>query len=418
MKELYKVIGVLLLHAGFFSCTQSDEDIIPDNQLPVEQAYTTGLPVLVVNTSGTPITSKEEWVRNAQLSLFMPNGEEVVHVTTSIRGRGNVTWKRYPKKPFSLKLQDRVGLLDMKPCKRWVLLANWGDRTLLRNDVTFEIARRTSLEWTPKGAPIELILNSTYMGAYYLCEKVQADTSRLCLTEEETLPSESDYLMELDAYFDEKNKFHSLVCNLPYEFQFPDDEKLSNEQFTYMEQYVMQMEQALFSDERLMAGEYEEWIDPLSFVDWWIVNELVYNKEAGKPRSVYVFKRHGEKLKAGPVWDFDFKTFTPQGDIYVAKQFPYLQRMFRNPKFCQLAKKRWDELRPLMKDIPEYINQQASFLERSQAQNIQLWPINKRSNGDEQLNYSEAIKRMKSSFMLRMAVIDEFLFNISKQFIQ
>lgn len=413
MRKWRIVIGLLLLHAFLFSCSQSrdeeETDFVPSRKLPVEQAYTTGLPVLIVNTNGTPVTSKEKWINDAQLELVMPSGETVLQTTTSIRGRGNITWKLYPKKPYNLKLNERTSLLGMNAAKRWVLLANWADRTLLRNDVAFEIARRTSLEWTPQGEPIELILNDTYMGSYYLCEKVQADPARLSLTEEKASPPESDYLMEIDAYYDEENKFKSAVYELPYEFRFPDDDKLSDEQFDYMREYIRQTEEALASDECLMEGEYEKWIDTQSFVDWWIVNELVYNKETGKPRSVYVYKRHGERLKAGPVWDFDFKTFTPQDTIFVAKQFPYLRRMFLNPAFRQLAKERWAELCPLMESIPEYIDSRASLLGRSQEQNNLMWLINKTANGDEKLDYASAIERMKASLQLRMTVIDRFL---------
>ena len=74
-----------------------------------------------------------------------------------------------------------------------------------------------------------------------------------------------------------------------------------------------------------------------------------------------------------------------------------------------MAKKRWAELRPQLENIPEYIDKRALQLERSQAMNIQLWPITKRSNGDELLNYAEAITKMKDSFLLRMTVIDQFL---------
>ena len=411
MKKHYQTItGLCLLHAVLLSCSQSEyEDFLPNNPLPVETAYTTGLHVLTIATHGRPVVSKKEWIRDAQLEFATPEGKTTLQVLTDIKGRGNATWKRYPKKPYSLKLNEKISLLGMKPAKRWVLLANWADRTLLRNDVTFEIARRTSLEWTPRGEPVELILNGTYLGAYYLCEKVQADSARLVLTVDDGMPSESDYLMEVDAYFDEENKFHSAVYQLPYEFRFPDDNKLSSEQFAYFEGYIRQMEESIFSDKRLQAGEYTEWLDPLSFIEWWIVNELVYNKETGTPRSVYVYKRHGERLKAGPVWDYDFKTFTPNHNIFVADQFPYMKRLFLHYEFCQMAKKRWAELRPQLENIPEYIDKRALQLERSQAMNIQLWTITKRSNGDELLNYAEAITKMKDSFLLRMTVIDQFL---------
>lgn len=397
------------------SCNDAnDED--DDRQSPVvlpqEAAFYTGLPVLIIETPDSqPVNSKTEWVANARMTLLSATGEQ--RMTASIRGRGNVTWKRYPKKPYSLKLSKKAELLGMKAAKRWVLLANWADRTLLRNDVAFEMARRTLLEWTPHGEPVELVLNGVYRGSYYLCEKIQIHSSRLDIPElDEADDADSitgSFLMELDEYFDEVNKFRSAVYALPYEFRNPDAETLTSSQFAYMEQYVKGLELSLADDHALQRGDYKAWLDPLTFVDWWVVNELCYNKETGKPRSVYVYKPRGKTMKAGPVWDYDFSTFTLHEDVYVAKNFPYLRCLFRSPDFQQLAKQRWTELRPVMEGMSDYIDQRASLIRLSAAQNTLLWPITSKGNGDEQLTFDEAVERMKSSLTLRMAVIDRFL---------
>ena len=66
--------------------------------------------------------------------------------------------------------------------KRWVLLANWMDRTLLRNDVAFEMARRV-MDWAPRGQFVELYLNGVHQGNYYLCEQIKVDKNRVNIDE-------------------------------------------------------------------------------------------------------------------------------------------------------------------------------------------------------------------------------------------
>jgi hypothetical protein len=83
---------------------------------------------MVYNADGTPaITDKN----GATLSEPLFSGTRL---------RGNVT-QQMPKKSFAVKLDKKSGVLDMKPHKRWVLLANWKDRTLMRNAVALVLLR-------------------------------------------------------------------------------------------------------------------------------------------------------------------------------------------------------------------------------------------------------------------------------------
>ena len=383
--------------------------------MQTEQAFSTELPIIIINVpDDLPIDSKEEWKENVELKIMLSNREVVFVDTVSIRGRGNITWRRYPKKPYSLRLNKKTSVLGMKPAKRWVLLSNWADRTLLRNNVAFEIARRTSLRWTPQGAHVELILNGVYQGSYYLCEKIQINKNRLNIIEMEASDVDEEkitggYLLEIDKYFDEVDKFHSSSFHLPYQFKNPKEESLSNKQFEYLEDYINQFETSLSCDDLLLSSDYQKWIDPVSFADWWIINELCYNKEVSRPKSVYIHKQRGERLCMGPVWDFDFSTFTLHDDIYVARKFVYLERLFRSPDFQQFAKHRWMELRPKMLSIPEYIDSCAILIRKSNEQNSLMWPISVNHNGDEQMSFDMAIERMKQCFLRRIEVIDDYL---------
>ena len=80
----------------------------------------------------------------------------------------------------------------MPPHRRWVLLANYLDRTLLRNHLAFflEGAEGNTSAWTPRGQFVELILNGEHLGNYYLCEKISVGDNRIDL--KTNSPSDAD----------------------------------------------------------------------------------------------------------------------------------------------------------------------------------------------------------------------------------
>jgi hypothetical protein len=63
-----------------------------------------------------------------------------------------------PKKPYRLKLTDKQSLLGMPSSKDWVLLANYSDKTLLRNAAALDLGARMGFPWTPRSAFVEVYL--------------------------------------------------------------------------------------------------------------------------------------------------------------------------------------------------------------------------------------------------------------------
>ncbi len=108
------------------------------------------LPVLNITTEGNaPILSKETYV-NASFTLT-GDGITAVEGDTEIRGRGNSTWA-WDKKPYRLKLSSSTEILGMPASKHWVLLANYADKTLMRNDIAFMFSRSLGMDTHPPTA--------------------------------------------------------------------------------------------------------------------------------------------------------------------------------------------------------------------------------------------------------------------------
>lgn len=368
----------------------------------------TGLPVVVINTkdAATIPPKTSDWLKNTEIRIYKANGEiDYESIKDNIRGRGNSTWT-YPKKPYAIKLDSKKEILGMPKHKRWVLLANWMDRTMLRNSVAFKIAQLSGLDWTPRGQFVELVLNGSHVGNYYLCEQIKIDENRVNINEMEETDTQGDaitggYLMELDVYYDEVNKFKSEVRDLPYMIKEPDEDVLNTFQFEYIQSYINTLETALYDDARFAAREYEDYIDIDSFVKWWFVHELAHNGEPGHPKSSYMFKDKLGKLKAGPVWDFDWGTFVSSVN-YSAKHAIYNSRLFEDAVFVQKVKDLWTTSKPQFESVIQYIDDEGVRLRTSADINISMWPISSRVNGDETLSYSEAIARMKNAYAQRL----------------
>ena len=241
-----------------------------------EKTYTlrvrnSGLPVVRINTvSGEDPKDKETWLEGSTIRIEKADGTLDYEGQFSLRGRGNGTWAM-PKKPYAIKLEDSSKILGMPKHKRWILLANWGDRTLLRNVAAFWLAEHTeSLAWTPRGQFVELVLNGTYRGNYFLCEQIKINKNRLNIPEMadfETDPQlirEGGFHLEIDPYDQSgrswRNEFGPYYAwneaapkfiterfHLPISIKEPDEDAISSEQFEYMKGFVNELEERLFS---------------------------------------------------------------------------------------------------------------------------------------------------------------------------
>ena len=369
------------------------------------QVIHSGLPMVFIETNSTKeIPSKwEDWMKGAEIKIYNPDWTVDYEGPTSIRGRGNSTWG-YPKKPYALKLDSKGKILGMPKHKRWVLLANWMDRTLLRNSVSFELASRSGLAYTPRGQFVEVFINGVHKGNYFLCEHIKVDENRVNIDELDEDETDGGYIMELDVYYDEAYKFKSSVRDLPYMFKDPDE--VNDAQFNFIKEYVSNLENALYDDSRFASGEYMDYIDSESFADWWIVMELTGIWEPNHPKSTYMHKDKGGKLTMGPVWDFDWETYKISPRFRI-KDALYYKRLFEDQRFVTLVKERWSTLKPAFETLPDHIRSEAEKIRGSESFNHELWPIDIVVNLDESLTFDAAVSRMIEGYETKFNWLDK-----------
>lgn len=395
----------------------------------------TGLATVYINTEkGASIVSKEEYV-NASLSIQGLSADESMEdVVCQVRGRGNTTWS-WPKKPYLIKLDKKASVLGMPKHKRWIMLANFLDRTLMRNMVSMKVASMTELAWTPHCVPVELVLNGQHKGSYLLIEQVRVDKNRVNITEMSKEDNTGDavtggYLLECDFHYDNEvqwidnhGKCVQMDNGIPFGVKYPDSEDLTTAQLTYIKNYISEVAGTLYGPNfKDPENGYAKYLDIDSFVDYWIVFEVMGNHELGNPGSVYMHKDRGGKLVAGPCWDFDWGVLSyrssPQGKTgLINRNAIWYARLFEDPVFAEKVKNRFQELLPQLQTIPDYMDALQKQLSESAKYNFRMWnPADDASmnggsiiNGDENMSFDEAVKLLKENYNIRLSIMSQQL---------
>lgn len=368
-----------------------------------------GLPIVFIETpNGKIIPNKHsDWLAGSKLTIYNSDWTVAFDGSMGIRGRGNSTWG-YPKKPYAIKLDEKNEILGMPKHKRWVLLANWLDRTLLRNAASFDLASRSGMAYTPRGQFVEVFINGEHKGNYFLCEQIKVDKNRVNVDKFDEAVVDGGYLFELDEYYDEEFKFRSEKRNLPYMFKDP-DEDISDEHFKFVQDYVNNLEASLYDEERFAAVEYSDYIDVDSFVDWWLVMELTGIWEPNHPKSSYMHKNSGGKLVMGPVWDFDWETYMPanSGKYRIATAI-YYEQLLKSPYFISRVKERWEAQKEAFRGLPDFINEQADYIRYSEKLNyaIEDCVVTSNVNKDIELTFDQAVEKMIQGFNQKFQWLD------------
>lgn len=277
-------------------------------------------------------------------------------------------------------------MLGMPASKDWVLLANYMDKSLLRNSIAFELGNRFSMTYTPRSQMVDLILNGRYVGTYLLCEQIKIAKDRVNITEMEESDVAGDaltggYLLEVNERMDDEVNFRSSKYQVALSFNDP--EEPTTEQLAYMKKYIADLEATLasstFADP---VNGYAKYLNTSTFVDFFLINELMKNHDADFQGSVYLYKDRNGKMSIGPLWDFDIAAGNINYDGaektagWRISKNKWYKRLFDDPAFRKLVKDRWNALKlTKINNLNEYIDQQVKYIDKSQKANFVKWDI-------------------------------------------
>lgn len=380
------------------------------------------LPLLTINTpGGAPITSKEEYITNASISIA--SFEEEVF---NIKGRGNSTWARSDKKPYAIKFDEKMSILSLPKDKSWVLLANYFDDTLLRNDLALYMGNEMSiLDWTPHFYPVELTLNGEYRGIYQVGEKVKVSKNRVNVD----VGKDVGFLLEIDekALVESDARYFNAL-NLPSPINIKEPEvEYDDANYSFAKDYVLSAEAALYSEDfKDVSIGWQKYMDMDSFVEWYLINEIAKNSDACRLNSsCYMNLKPGDKLKMGPLWDFDLgfgnypdfwdagvqaTSNNPEG--FYLKDHGWFVRLFQDPAFVTRVKERFNYYYENKQMIFNRINASAALLKDKVVKDNNKWETicsNTYTAEVVKTIYLEKVENLKSWLSIRLEWLNEHI---------
>ena len=312
---------------------------------------------------------------------------DITDKTIELKGRGNTTWN-FKKKPYQIKFDKKENLLGLNgKAKKWILLANYVDRTLLRNQLMFDLQKEMGLSNAINGEFVDLYVNGEYIGNYLVCDKVDVAESRINLQDPKGL------VCEMDAAYGkfEQYNFTTKISQMTFVVK----ESVSDEGTPEYMQAKKDFENYINKLESLMYAKNPNWneisklIDVDSFVRYYFLIELA--EDADRFISSTYFYKDGENdvLHIGPIWDSDTALgyhnsidagsntnvdYTLNMEKYRGSKQNWYNQLYRNKDFVALLNKTYNnEIKPVFATAVNKIDNYVDKMKKSIQMNYIRW---------------------------------------------
>lgn len=325
-----------------------------------------------------------------------------------IRLRGNSTMS-LDKKPYRIKFDKKKSLLGLEKNKSWVLLADQLDQSKIRNYTAFTLGQNFEISdyFTPHPNHVALIMNNEFRGIYLLTEQIDENLGRASVNVDENdkkididpNDKEFPFLVEMDSAANKEGVTgvdnFTIEGFSPFEIKYPEfeDRNLKTEEdvvFDYIKEYINAVYETLKTGQSVEVSfrenpvAFEDLVEVDSFVDYYLLNEIMLNMDSGW-RSIYMHKTKTGKLVFGPIWDFDrsltdeFVVPYVRSDIESAKEINLAKKsllykyFLQQEKYFDLVAQRYDEIKASILKTAEHLRDYKQVIEKVAVIDAEKW---------------------------------------------
>ncbi len=369
----------------------------------------TGLPILWIDTNDRESLSYDNNYRHGKLKLiedgttFHTNGTLEENIEVRHEGDFETYVPMFDgkahtgKNAYSFIFNKEVALMGEPANRNWELLPNNDEATMLRTSTMFYLGSISTLSYTPCYHYVELFLNGRYNGTYMISDKVEAGTGRIDV-------GSNGFILNVGPTTS-SSSFRTNRIDQPINIIEPRISR-GDDNYTYISDFVTTAEKALFGEDFTNEDSgWQKYIDMDSFVDWYIINEIVMSKEAAFRSDCYLSLIQGGKLKIGPLCRrtgiLGSNPNTPTG--LVMQSSAWYNRLLQDPAFTTKVKERYTYFYQAKPQILQAIDNNAQYLMRSAVENSNRWSIFKTVSFDAtKIQYQQEVKKMEDWLDTRM----------------
>ena len=411
---------------------QLSEDLKLEEQ---KMFQATNLPLISIYTEN--LTNITEIGKEVNCNVLIINeGKIHINETSTIRVRGQSTARASDKKPYRLEFKSKQKILNFKgDYKKWTLIANIFDRSILRNSLAFKISELFEFEYTPRCAPVDLLLNGNFRGNYYLCDHIDIGKYRINISKmdknDKVEPNISGgYFIEVDSRTDSGNHFKTKK-GINIKINYPEEEEINSEQEKYIKNKVNKFEAEVYN------GVLDS-IDLETFSKFFIIEEFSADIDFLYSSFYFIKKRNDDLFYFGPVWDFDL-AFDNDPRLVPTNEKPkfafnygdssgtmkkFINELLGNKIVIEYIQKTWEKLCNTVLNeniLIDFIEEREQYLKESGELNLLKWdnhvPEIKGQyskvvwHGRKGGNFEESVEVLKNHVKLRFDTLSNLINN-------
>lgn len=316
-------------------------------------AKQSSLPSLRLTLNGTTLEQvhRDKNVKYPGNDLVLTDGDDVLTGTVEFKGRGNSTWREYAKKPYQIKFSKKTSVLGMPAAKKWILLANASDDSMIRTRLVYDAAEQMGFPYVTEYKYVDLWVDGEYLGVYLIGEKAEIGKSRL------NLQDPAGAMFELDNGFaaDEDHYFFEGRLNSYFALKeiVEEDDAHIAQAMSNFQTAMTRFTTALTSEgwENLSLAQLNAMIDVDSLARYYLMNEYVLNGESFFTSFFWYQDGASDVLHVGPLWDFDTCMGNKQEkvtDYNACDTSVLMKKMLNIPAFYQRVQELYARYEPVL----------------------------------------------------------------------
>ena len=391
----------------FCACSNSEGEFTGTAEIPATADYLplndteypyAGIPRIVIETENrTPVKDRKTEIP-AKLQIWGENAPESEVLDLTIKGRGNSTLDM-PKKGYKIEFVDKQPMLGMPEDRDWALIANYADKTLMKNLLAFRLSAGLGAYYTPRSQFAELYLNREYLGVYQLTETLKIGKNRI------RVPSPSTtFLVEIDAKSHKDE--HIYLTNLGKALNIHYPKELNTLSQDTLISFVNNFESYVQFMKEYKSLSLDQWINIKEYILYYWIQEFAKNLDANFYTSVYFTWSIDSRIFMGPVWDFD-QAFGGHNDTkdtipseYGIRDRYWNKYLFEDTTFLLKAQEFWESHRNVFMSVLDTIDRYRAVLEKPAQNNFKRWDT-------PYATYDEAVHELRNWVAMRFIWIDQ-----------
>lgn len=389
------------------SPNSASENAYPESFKPNDKEYPyANIPRIVIYTENLQKIKDRETEIPAKLQIWGKKEAESEILDLTIRGRGNLSWGM-PKKSYKIELAKKQSMLGMPKDKDWALIANYADKTLMRNFIAYRLSAALGAYYAPRCEFAELYLNGEYLGVYLLTETIKIGKNRVNIPKDDY-----SYIVEFDAkYRKNEQVFFSDVLTENENgkaFRVHDPKNATEKILEVLQNHILEFEKFLKKIKTSESNELEKWIDVDGFIKHYWVQEFAKNPDAEFYTSVYFSWVNGEKIKIGPVWDFDLAFGNHSNpEVNLSEQWHvrkyWYTFLFKDSLYKKNTMKYWSQNRFIFNGILDSMYVCEKKLKKATGNNLKKWSSLKKDSLD---TFDNAVENLRKWMKERIQWLD------------